>query len=74
MNHYQLITHLSELLACLVRGTGDSTEAYLHAIRDVDEIAKSQRRVLPGELIHFLQNRSYVKAVNFIDKMEPNPL
>ena len=46
------------------------TSDLLSALEQIDTLATDERRYLPAELRHFLGNRSYVKAVNFIDKMD----
>lgn len=63
------ITRLAELLSIITRGADVSAD-YLSAVQEIDVLLESGRKQLPGELSHFLRNRSYVKAANFIDKMD----
>ncbi len=41
------------------------------AIRSLDEVLGDQEKELPGRLRHFLENRSYAKALVFLQGGEP---
>ena len=69
MDHPDIITKLAELLSRIVSGSAQSAE-FLSIVEQVDALAVAGQRHLPTELRHFLGNRSYVKAANFIDKMD----
>ena len=68
MDHPDIITRLAELLSRIVNETAQPAE-FLSIVEQVDALAVAERKSLPAELRHFLGNRSYVKAANFIDKM-----
>ena len=41
------------------------------AIRSLDEVLGDEEKKLPGRLRHFLENRSYAKALVFLEGGEP---
>lgn len=48
-------------------GSGDLASA----IRSLDEVLGDEEKELPGRLRHFLENRSYTKALIFLEGGEP---
>lgn len=69
MNHSKTITKkLAGLLSKIVNGTAQGEE-FFTIIEQMDRLVETEKKHLPAELRHFLSRRSYVKAADFIDKM-----
>ena len=62
---------LAALLQVVLSGPKDNTEGYVEALKKLDAYTKAEfKQRLPWDLWHYLSNRSYLKALNFIDSWE----
>lgn len=57
-------TSLTNLMAAIQRGDGAVIAAEM---AHLDEALEAGRETLPPRLVHFLQNRSYAKALMFLE-------
>tara|TARA_A100001037_G_scaffold242005_1_gene222340 strand:- start:177 stop:395 length:219 start_codon:yes stop_codon:yes gene_type:complete len=63
----EVLPHLRTIAKPDAAKSGDLAKA----IRTLDEILASRGKELPGRLRHFLENRSYQKALVFLEGGEP---
>lgn len=66
----RIAQHLRTLLPDL-GGEPASTEAMLAAMCELDRNWREDGRHLPPMLVHYLQRRSYTKALAFVEGREP---
>ena len=65
---HEIKARLGTLLGVIMEGPSGSTAEYVAALRQLDVFKDEKYRcVLPWDLRHYLSNRSYGKALNFID-------
>ncbi len=58
---------LYEILLNVTRSPEEDMQGYLAALKSLDSIASEQKGHLPGDLHHYLERRSYVKALHFCE-------
>ena len=63
----EVLTYLRTISKPDAAKPGDLAEA----IRSLDEVLVNRGKALPGRLRHFLENRSYQKALVFLEGGEP---
>lgn len=61
---HEIKDSLTTLMAAIPRGDGPVIAAEMTRL---DGLLESGRGTLPPRLVHFLQNRSYAKAVMFLE-------
>ncbi len=60
----QLHAALSALMAAIDNREGAAIAAHL---RRIDELGRELRNQAPSKLLHYLEKRSYAKALNFLE-------
>ncbi len=62
------IPQLRALLTTAIEGPSGDIGAYIRALKSLDYYTMQEfRKTLPWDLRHYLTNRSYMKALNFVD-------
>jgi hypothetical protein len=62
--------NLSTLLETVVNGTQTGGPSLREALREMDSIAKNPKRDINPKLKHYLERRSYSKALDWIKDQE----
>lgn len=60
-----------EALRSVISGvSGSNADALMTAMESLDDILAKSRDRLPPQLCHFLENRSYQKALTFLENTD----